>query len=108
MQIVGLWTTLFVSNPSHQNMKQLPTLPSFCDEEETSSSSLASSKSALRPTFPVDTELEVAEITQVELQRPGARVNLPLPSESDEEVPFFVKDGLTKRVEPLPAPLESH
>lgn len=88
-------------------MKPLPTLPPTVDEDECSPSSSGTSNSNLRPTLPVDTDLEIAELSHVELQRPGAKVDIPLPSEVDEGIPFILKDGLPHRVEPLPVPLDS-
>lgn len=94
---------MFVPTAQPPNMKQLPTLPPAFDED-LSSSPADSSDSSPRPTLPVDAELEVPERPEVDLQRPGERVDLPLPNELEETTPFLLKDGLPQRVEPLPAP----
>ena len=104
MQILGLSPTLFVPTAHPPNMKQLPTLPPVLDEEDRSSSPAGSSESSPRPTLPVDADLEVAELPEVDLPRPGARGDLPLPNKSEETSPFVIRDGLAQRVEPLPAP----
>jgi len=72
-------------------MKELPTLPPVFDEDDALVSSKTNRSKDRRP-LPVDTELEIAELSYA----------CSYDASPDRGTPFLVKDGRRQLVEPLP------